>query len=253
MYQRIVRYLLWTVVLSIPLWLAATAIDATQVIPIKFPLSALQFLSAFAAALIVARNSRNSMQAFLARGLDFSRVQGSWRIWVFALMPCVVGTSWVVGQTSLGGSVASATPPIAVLLFLPIYALSGYCEQMGWTAVMTDDLLDAGLGVVASGLLVGAVWAAWHVVPFIQTHNAPLWILGQCLYTIVYRVLLTKVYLITNRSVFSTIALHATYNTAFSMLPHFGSGYNPWTMAACTLVVTLAMLRIPYRPQSVDR
>jgi membrane protease YdiL (CAAX protease family) len=134
-----------------------------------------------------------------------------------------------------------ATPLINIPIFLLVYGVSGYCEQIGWTAIMTDELLKHR-SVIMTGLIVGVTWATWHIIPFIQTHNTATWIFWQCVYTIVYRVLLTKVYILTDRSVFSTIAMHATYNTAFSLLPYYGSSYDPMYMALATLLFTIFVL-----------
>ncbi|MCA0307245.1 MAG: hypothetical protein LCH87_07755 [Actinobacteria bacterium] len=60
-------------------------------------------------------------------------------------------------------------------------------------------------------------------------------------FTVIYRVLLTKIYLLTNYSVFATIALHATYNTAFTLLPYYGSSYDPMSMAITTLALTVCV------------
>jgi len=32
---------------------------------------------------------------------------------------------------------------------------------------------------------------------------------------------------------------HATYNAGFSLLPHYGSSYNPMTMTLATLFLTI--------------
>jgi uncharacterized protein len=121
---------------------------------------------------------------------------------------------------------------------LLVYGISGYSEELGWTAIATDKLLER-FNTIITGLVVGLIWAVWHIIPFIQTHNSAIWIFWQCIYTIVFRVLITKIYILTNRSVFATIALHTTYNTAFSIMPYYGSSYNPAYMTLATCIVGL--------------
>lgn len=153
-------------------------------------------------------------------------------------MPLVVLLAY--GLTLLSGrtdTTVPGTPLVSLPVLLLVYGVSAYCEQLGWTAILTDALLTR-FGVLTAGLIAGLIWALWHLVPFVQTHHSAVWVMWQCLYTIIYRVLLTRVYLVTNHSVFATIALHATYNTAFTLLPSFGSSYDPMWMAVATLLAT---------------
>lgn len=87
-------------------------------------------------------------------------------------------------------------------------------------------------------------------MPFLQTHHAPAWVVWQCAFTVIFRVLLTHVYAVTNRSVFGTVAAHATYNTAFSLLPYYGSSYDPRFMALATLGAIAVVFALPASPPS---
>jgi membrane protease YdiL (CAAX protease family) len=246
------RFLLLVLLFSIPLWLAASFFDATKIIPVKLPFSALQFLSVLLAAIIVTRQNGSSIRDLLLRGIDIKRIKNPvWQVGIFLLMPLTVLLSFLLILWSGANIPDKMTPLLSIPIFLLVYGISGYCEQIGWTAIMTDILLERRT-IILSGLIVGITWAAWHIIPFIQTHNTATWIFWQCTYSIIYRVLLTKIYVLTNRSVFSTIATHATYNTAFSLMPYYGSSYNPMYMAFATLCITViifALLKSPRREQ----
>ena len=138
------------------------------------------------------------------------------------------------------------TPIWNIPIFLVVYGISGYCEQLGWTAIATDKLL-LRFNTIVTGLIIGFIWASWHIIPFIQTHNPTIWIFWQCIYTIVYRILLTKIYTLTNKSVFATVALHMTYNTAFSMMPYYGSSYNPMYMVLAIFIVAVIVFIVSNR------
>lgn len=231
---------LWLLLLfSLPFWLAPIFFDSTKIIPVKLPFSALQFISLFTAAIVVTHHGGGSVHRLLQRGFDIKRVTNpTWRIGIFLFMPFTVLLSYLMILWS-GASVPNEmTPLLSRPIFLLVNSISGYCEQIGWTAIMTDQLLKSHT-VIAAFLIVGITWAGWHIIPFIQTHNTVAWIFWQCMYTVIYRVLLTKVYVLTNRSVFSTVAMHAAYNTAFSIMPYYGSSYNPMYMTLATLCTTL--------------
>jgi CAAX protease family protein len=241
--MKTISRFLWVLLLfSAPLLLIASFVDTTKIIPVKLPLSALQFLSVLLAAIIVTHHNGRPVGEFLLRGIDIKRVKNpAWRVGIFLLMPLTVLFSYILIIWSGANVPDKMTPIISLPIFLLVYGISGYCEQLGWTAIMTDELLEQGRTVLTAGLIVGITWAGWHIIPFIQTHNSATWIFWQCIYTIIYRVLLTKVYVLTDKSVFSTIAMHATYNTAFSLLPYYGSSYNPMYMLFATLGIAVAV------------
>ena len=241
--MKTLPHFLWLALLfSLPLWLAASFLDTTKFIPVKLPFSALSFLSILLAAVVVTRQDHGSVRDLLLRGFDVQRIQNpGWRIGIFVLMPLVVAASYLMMRW-IGVDVPDKrTPLYTIPIFLLVYGVSGYCEQIGWTAVMIDELLQR-YSVVTAGLVVGVAWAVWHIIPFWQTHHTAVWIFWQCIFTILFRVLLTKVYVATGHTVFSTITMHATYNTAFSLMPYFGSSYNPLYMALATFVTTIFVL-----------
>jgi hypothetical protein len=247
----VLRRFLWLVLLfSLPLWLASFGFDATSLTPIRLPFSALQFLAVLAAGVIVTRQRGQAVATWLARGLDVYRVPSTlWLIAVFLVMPAAVALSLLLAIEA-GTPIPAATPFAALAAFLMVYGFSAYCEQLGWTAIMTDELLNKH-GVLVSGVVTGSVWAAWHLVPYVQTHHSTPWVLWQCLFTVVFRVFMTKLYVLSNRSVFVTVVLHASYDTAFSMLPHYGSSYSPFLMTLVTLAMTLALFAT--RPGRIRR
>jgi membrane protease YdiL (CAAX protease family) len=59
-----------------------------------------------------------------------------------------------------------------------IYGIAAYCEEIGWTAVVTDKLLMR-FNAIISGIITGSMWALRHVIPFVQTHYAIGWIFSQ--------------------------------------------------------------------------
>ena len=81
--MKILPQFLWLVLLfSVPLWLAASFLDATTLIPVKLPFSALQFLSVLLAAIVVTHHSGGSVRQLLLRGMDFKRIKKPMWGWV---------------------------------------------------------------------------------------------------------------------------------------------------------------------------
>jgi uncharacterized protein len=91
-----------------------------------------------------------------------------------------------------------------LLLGLMVGGIGGFSEELGWTGFAVPTLLRPRHGVLTTGLIVGAMWAAWHVpVTFLSTvspSGAVSWSLllpPLCFYVAVlpaFRVLLVWVY-----------------------------------------------------------
>ena len=235
--KQLRHFIILVFLFSIPLWIIGFIFDATKIIPIKLPISALQFFCVIISAVIVTKKSEGSAIPLLKSGFDFRRIKNkNWQVAVFIIMPLTVLLSSFMIKY-FGVLVTNKMTPIwNIPIFLLIYGLSGYCEEIGWTAIAVEKLLTR-YNIINTGLVVGIIWAVWHIIPFIQTNNTTIWVIWQSIFIITFRVLMTKIYVLTNRSVFATIALHATYNTAFSMMPYYGSTYNPMYMAFATMTV----------------
>ena len=68
------------------------------------------------------------------------------------------------GLGTSGPGLLTAENPAGVLaLAVVVGTLAGVCEEIGWTGFVTPRLL-ARHGVIASGLLIGVLWSAWHLV-----------------------------------------------------------------------------------------
>lgn len=94
-----------------------------------------------------------------------------------------------------------ADDPVSVLRFGMVVAIAaGVFEELGWTAFATPALRQR-FGVVATGLLVGLPWAAWHVLPawwLSGVVSGPLallsYLLDPFLFLVGFRVLMVWVY-----------------------------------------------------------
>ena len=97
-----------------------------------------------------------------------------------------------------------------------------------------------------AALVLGAVWAVWHVVPLVQIGRSAAWIAWWSLGTVGFRVILTWIYENAGRSVFAVAVVHALSNLA-SIGPFLdfgpdGSPYDAQRIAG--LVITLVATSI---------
>jgi hypothetical protein len=56
-------------------------------------------------------------------------------------------------------------PVEQIPLMLALYFLGAIPEEFGWTMTVTSPMTKA-LGPIQAGMIIGGVWALWHVIPW---------------------------------------------------------------------------------------
>lgn len=185
------------------------------------PAAALMFVCPSIAAMVLARRCGSHRQLVATFRLPTVR----WQVWVTAAL--------VLPATVFCASILSGeyrfTAPTAMSSFLlaVIYLVASLGEEIGWTGYALPRLMRLH-GEFASALILGGFWAAWHIIPFWEAGNGAAWIVGQCLFSVVLRVILVRLTVIARMSIWPAVVCHATYNLAWSLSPESGAHYNPW-------------------------
>ena len=222
-----VRFFLLLFVLSIPFWLAGST-TAWQLLP-GVPPSALMFVCpSLAAALLVWRESGfNGTRQFLMRSFDYRRIHSKiWILPILLLMPGAMLLSYAVMRL-FGRPLPTLEMDLHALpLLCGALLVSAIAEQLGWSGYALDSL-QARCHALPASLILGVVWAAWHIIPLQQAGRAGNWIAWWCLMTISLRVLQTWLYNNTERSVFAAAMFQASANASWQFFPNRGSHYDP--------------------------
>src|SRR5262245_8349008 len=170
-------------VLAAPLWLLGSLSNQGLLkgLGINLPLSALIFVCPLLAAVIlVYRDERLAGVGRLVRRVfDYQRIKPAlWYAPILLLLPTLYALSYAI-QRVLGTPLP--TPQISLLtlpLLFALFFISATCEEVGWTGYATDPL-QARWGALGAGLIVGVVWATFHIIPDLQGRQTWLWIAGQ--------------------------------------------------------------------------
>ena len=152
---------------------------------------------------------------------------GRWRVgigfYVFALffVPVIKLTAAGCYRLSVGTWPAfGATSPLVLLLAMMASTLVQAGEEVGWRGYLLPRLA-ARMGLVAASLVVGAIWAVWHLplffVPGADTNGQsfPLY-MAQ---VIAYSVVLAWLYWRTGGSLLLPMMLHAAFNNLSGIVP----------------------------------
>jgi len=236
----LVKYFALVFALAIPFWILG-AIAEFHPLP-GLPLSALMAFCPIAAALILTPGTERL--ALLKRTFDYRRIPR--RIWyapILLTMPALMTlTDFAMRRLALPLPPLRFSPLAPLLLFV-VFFVAAAGEEIGWSAYMTDRM-QTRWSAAQTGVILGAIWAVWHLIPFIQGHRTPAWIAWHCLATIAVRVLIVWLYNNTGHSVFAAILFHAMTNVSYFLFPNYGSNYDariggPFIILAAMIVVAL--------------
>lgn len=183
-----------------------------------------------------------------------------WRVhpgWYLIAVALPVGTfaATIGGSVALGTPVEqaealqqvplSALPLLFVLNMAFVFVLGGGQEELGWRGFALPRLLARGNAVTAS-LVIGAVWAVWHL---------PLFMLGgtsqfgdafgpYAISLLALSIVFTWLYRATGRSVLLAMLLHASHNSAIIVIPvqPVQTGTVEWLLAAVVWLLALGLV-----------
>lgn len=207
------------------------------------PASALMAVCPAVAAVLAARRA-GELRSLARLAARRPRLGWSWLVAVSG-MPAVIAIAAVLTRQGTGFTFPGWDVPVLALA----YAVAAAGEETGWTAFALPRLAPS-IGELPAGLAIGAVWGLWHVVPYLQAGHPAWWVAGQCVFSVVFRVLLVRLALWQRGSMWPAVAAHASYNLAWSLSPGAGARYDPWAAAAITAllaVITHLAPRLPRR------
>jgi uncharacterized protein len=213
--------------LSVPFWFAG-GVTGFQFLP-GLPASSLATICPALAAFILVYREKGwvGVTELVRRAVDYKKLRAKlWFVPIVVGMPFVLFLSYYFMRIFELPLPDPKFPIIAVPVMLVAFFIGALGEELGWTGYATEPI-ERMWSAPTAGIVLGVVWAAWHLVPYEQAHRAPAWILWQCLFTVAFRVLLVWIYIAAGRSVFGVALTHAMANLSMFLFPNYGSHYDP--------------------------
>lgn len=237
--------------LSWLLWIPILMGNAAEPSPITTLFVILGGFGPLLAAVLVAGLSegRAGLRAWRDRVLRF-RVP--WTAYAFALL-------WPIGAALLSGVLSGPlgltfpedwqSPPLSAypVAFVFVLLLGGGQEEPGWRGFALPLLLKQQTPLAAS-LVVGALWAFWHLPLFVApgTPQSEMSLLLYVPHVLVMSVIFTWLYLIGRGSAWLAMLLHAGLNAVTSWIPISGGGTGWMILLLAIEVLTAAILIVGY-------
>lgn len=234
--NTLLHYLLLVFALAVPFWLFG---GRKLPLPFNLPVGALvTFIPMTAAAILSYRqNGLAGVRELFKKAWDYKNTRH--RIWylpALLLAPLIYVLSYAVMylmELPLPDPVT--IPLLMVPVFFVLFFIGDTGEELGWSGYAIDPMQNQW-GAIRASIILGVLWAIWHIIPFVQTGNSASWILWQSLGTIPLRILIVWIYNKTGKSIFAATLFHAAGNVSWSLFPNYGSNYDPFITCIITWV-----------------
>jgi len=242
------------------IFLIADALGSHGILPFRIPLPGLIVMGygpTFAAVLTtLVTEGRSGVRALLRRLLIW-RVGWPWyAVAVFATGVVFALTLVFMGTALLSADFAALSPlamvGITALTFVIVGLANG--EEMGWRGYALPRL-QARWGALGGSLILGAIWAAFHLPLFwtVGSPQAHMPMLAFLASTLALSIVFTWVFNNTRGSVLLAILLHASANTWSSVFNLAGAppAYM-WVVAGIWWLIALVLVAV-YGPARLSR
>ena len=197
---------------------------------------------ASASILIFRRGGWDGVKKLLWRIFDFRRIANNkWYAPIFLLVPLIflltLGVMAFFGAPIPAGLVPVVALP-AVMVFFFILAAG---EEVGWTGYAFGPMEARG-GALRASLVLGLIWAIWHVPFFVFMMPEAIVFTAQVVTLVSTRVLIAWVYNNSGRSVFAATLFHAAGNALMITLPDSSTTGALGPAISCGLVLSAAVV-----------
>jgi uncharacterized protein len=217
-----------TYIMSWILWIAAAAISrgsASQPFGLVAISGLLYLLGVFAPSLVAlaltARaDGREATLALLHRTVKWS-VGARWYVFAVGYMATIKLTVALLLRIATGAWPAFGQEPVYIMAIAIVFSTPVQAgEEIGWRGYMLPRL-STRVGLPIASILVGIVWACWHLPFFFipgtdkSGQSFPIYLLG----TTALSIAMAWVYWRTNGSLLVTMLMHAAINNTKDIVP----------------------------------
>jgi len=210
-----------------------------------------------AAAILTMRGGRDE---FLAWARAFVNLRCGWRAYAAALLPFPLAAlllTVLLGYEPLTDAAGGQPAWTFYATIFPAAILNGIVtaatgagpigEEGGWRGYLLPRLLESG-GEVRASLIIGVIWALWHLPPMAMFSEwrggIPFWtyLPLYVVFATALSFLFTRVWLIGRGSLVPIIWLHGIVNAIGSMAFNTRTWASPWSQEAAALFFAAAGL-----------
>jgi uncharacterized protein len=241
-------------ILSVPFYALGVAGNSLPFAP-ALPLSALMAIVPMIAAsgLIFRQIGPAAAGTLFKSALDFTRIPNGW--WVLSslsIMPAAFaltcGIIWLFGTAV---PALHLLPLSAILPALALFFLGAVAEEIGWQGYAYPRL-NQRYSALKAAVIVGVVWALWHVIPFALMGHSAAWIFWQGAGMVLMRILIVWLVMNAGQSLLLAVLFHMMSNSVWGMFQDYGPLYNPMVMCLVLLIPVIGAVALS-GPKTLNR
>jgi hypothetical protein len=184
------------------------------------------FMSAIApigAALILIsrQKEKGRIKKLLKRTFDYKRIKNKiWYMPIIILMPFIFAFALII-MKFLGFTIPNSMLPLAAIpvFFILIFILA-IGEEIGWMGYIFKPMQNH-YNTFKATLLLGLIWATWHIPFYFFTGGVPVFITTQFVFLVSTRFIMVWIFNHSGESLFAMILFHAVFNVCIGAFPNY--------------------------------
>jgi uncharacterized protein len=237
----------WLVlILSLPFYALGMTGTALPFAP-ALPLSALMAMVPMIAALsLIARQSGSGAAGTLFKSaFDLTRIPNAWwALLSLSIMPAAFSlTGGIIWLSGTAIPALHLLPLGAIIPAFVLFLLGAAAEEIGWQG-NAYPRLNQRYSALTAAVIIGAIWALWHVIPFAVMGHSAAWIFWQGAGMVLMRILIVWLVVNAGRSLLLAVLFHMMSNSVWGMFPDFGPWYDPMVLCAVLLGPVIAIVAL---------
>lgn len=152
-------------------------------------------------------------------------------------------TAWIVWRSGATVSTFNLLPVSAIIPAFVLFFIGAVAEEIGWQGYAYPALAGRHSALTAA-LIIGVVWALWHVIPFALMQRSATWIIWHSLGIVLMRILIGWLVVDAGQSILIAILFHMMSNSVWGMTADFGQYYDPKVMCVVLLAPVIAIVAV---------
>lgn len=238
------RFFGLVLVLSLPcyaLGVTRTALPFAPALPISALMACVPMIAAL--GLLMRQSGATAAGRLFASAFQVRTIPNPW--WALAalgLMPAAFAvTGGILWRSGAILPALHLLPTSAVIPAFVLFFLGAVAEEIGWQGYAYPRL-NKRRSALSAALIIGVVWALWHVIPFTLMGRSAGWIIWQGLGMVLMRILIVWLVVNAGQSLLIAVLFHMMSNSVWGLFPHFDPYFDPMVMCAVLLAPVAAVV-----------
>ena len=251
---RPARFFGLVLILSLPFYMlgvTGAALPFAPALPISAVMACVPMIAAL--SLVAWQNGAAAAGGLFASAFHVRAIPSArWPVIAVTFMPVAfAATAGIVWLSGAPVPRLALLPVGAVTSAFALFFLGAVAEEIGWQGY-AFPVLAGRYSALNAALIIGVVWALWHVIPFALMGRSVTWILWHSLGIVLMRIIIVWLVVNAGQSLLIAVLFHMMSNSVWGMFPDFAPWYDPKVMCLVLLAPVMAIVGL-WGPTTLGR